>query len=136
MSVGRLTLASMFESGGFGAGIVDGNSCVAGLLAVAGRDRHLENLCRARVVESVCNVVEILLHSEEVLECHCDRDEQCPAYGNTDAPPPRRGHLVQILVDVQTLLGLTSSPAVLADGTPLDADLAGWSPRMLSGKRC
>ncbi|MDJ0361415.1 DUF222 domain-containing protein [Rhodococcus sp. H29-C3] len=65
-----------------------------------------------------------LLHSEEVLECHCERGEQCPAYGNTDAPPPRRGPLVQILVDVQTLLGLTSSPAVLADGTPLDAALA------------
>lgn len=305
MSAGGLTLASMFESGDFGAGIIDGNSCVAGLLAVAGRDRHQENLCRVRVVESVCNVVEIrladaddrggdpsdalrdavceaagalrmswrqiraftdtgfeldrlpltairfscgmldwshvtvmtsvlgyasdetikaiesdavaaaarfnapslrkklwrlwmthnpdeaavaralsartgrkvsvrqegdgtailhaqltdlegaeadalieeiagtvcksdprslrqlrvdgllaLLHSEEVLECHCDRGEQCPVFGITDAPPPRRGHLVQILVDVQTLLGLTSSPAVLADGTPLDADLA------------
>ncbi len=62
-----------------------------------------------------------LLHGERILLCQCG-DTMCPA-ANADIAP-RRGHLAQILIDIDTLLGLTSTPATLADGTVLDAELA------------
>jgi Domain of unknown function (DUF222) len=70
-----------------------------------------------------------LLHGEHALECHCDRSAEktggpdCPVAGDADTYPPRRGHLLQILITVEALLGLTSQPATLADGTPLDPAL-------------
>lgn len=55
------------------------------------------------------------------MRCQCG-DTTCPA-ANADIAP-RRGHLAQILIEIDTLLGLTSTPATLADGTVLDAELA------------
>ncbi|WP_020111852.1 HNH endonuclease signature motif containing protein, partial [Rhodococcus sp. 114MFTsu3.1] len=65
-----------------------------------------------------------LIHGEHALECQCGRGERCPLDGAADRPDPRRGPLVQILLDAETLLGLRQNPAVLADGTPLDPELA------------
>lgn len=64
-----------------------------------------------------------LLHGEHALECRCDRGEHCPQAGVADRPDRRRGHLLQILVDIRTLLGLTDNPATLPDGTPLDPEV-------------
>ncbi|MDJ0393961.1 DUF222 domain-containing protein [Rhodococcus sp. G-MC3] len=65
-----------------------------------------------------------LIHGEHALECACDLGEQCPQFGVADLVDGRRGHLLQIQIDVETLLGLTSTPARLADGTALDAEVA------------
>ncbi|MBY4227744.1 DUF222 domain-containing protein [Rhodococcus fascians] len=65
-----------------------------------------------------------LLHGEHSLACQCDLGDDCPVAGGTDDLPPRRGHLLQIVVAVETLLGLSSDPASLADGTPIDPEVA------------
>ncbi len=65
-----------------------------------------------------------LLHGEHSLACQCDRGDDCPVAGAVDDIPPRRGHLLQIVVAVETLLGLSSEPATLADGTPIDPEVA------------
>ncbi|MEW2017785.1 HNH endonuclease [Rhodococcus sp. NPDC076796] len=65
-----------------------------------------------------------LLHGEHSLACQCDRGDDCPVAGAADDIPPRRGHLLQIVVAVETLLGLSSEPATLADGTPIDPEVA------------
>lgn len=65
-----------------------------------------------------------LLHSEHSLECLCGEGESCPQFGVADLPDRRRGYLVQILIDVETLLGLSQEPATLADGTPVDSEVA------------
>ncbi|AYJ51671.1 HNH endonuclease [Rhodococcus sp. P1Y] len=65
-----------------------------------------------------------LLHGEHALVCRCELGEGCPQFGVADLSDGRRGQLVQILIDVQTLLGLNENPAVLADGTALDAEAA------------
>ncbi|OZD81753.1 hypothetical protein CH260_10800 [Rhodococcus sp. 05-2256-B2] len=64
-----------------------------------------------------------LLHGEHSLACQCDLGDDCPVAGGTDDLPPRRGHLLQIVVAVETLLGLSSDPASLADGTPIDPEV-------------
>ncbi|WP_141214764.1 MULTISPECIES: DUF222 domain-containing protein [unclassified Rhodococcus (in: high G+C Gram-positive bacteria)] len=64
-----------------------------------------------------------LLHGEHSLVCQCDRGDDCPVAGAADDIPPRRGHLLQIVVAVETLLGLSSEPATLADGTPIDPEV-------------
>jgi hypothetical protein len=61
-----------------------------------------------------------LLHGESFLRCGCE-DPTCARAGT--APPARRAHLLQILVDIETLLGIGADPATLPDGTPLDAEL-------------
>ena len=71
-----------------------------------------------------------LLHGEHALECTCSTGADCPAAGLADGQPPRRGHLLQIMIGVETLLGLTSEPATLADGMWC----APW-PAMLGGRR-
>ncbi|KZE99853.1 HNH endonuclease signature motif containing protein [Rhodococcus sp. EPR-147] len=65
-----------------------------------------------------------LLHGEHSLACQCDRGDDCPVAGAVDDIPPRRGHLLQIVVAVETLLGLSSEPASLPDGTPIDPEVA------------
>ncbi|CCQ15288.1 putative uncharacterized protein [Rhodococcus sp. AW25M09] len=65
-----------------------------------------------------------LLHGEHSLVCQCDREDDCPVAGAADDLAPRRGHLLQIVVAVETLLGLSSEPATLADGTPIDPEVA------------
>lgn len=65
-----------------------------------------------------------LLHGEHSLACQCDLGDDCPVAGGTDDLPARRGHLLQIVVAVETLLGLSSDPASLADGTPIDPEVA------------
>ncbi|OZD83993.1 HNH endonuclease [Rhodococcus sp. 05-339-2] len=65
-----------------------------------------------------------LLHGEHSLVCQCDRGDDCQVAGAADDIPPRRGHLLQIVVAVETLLGLSSEPATLADGTPIDPEVA------------
>lgn len=65
-----------------------------------------------------------LLHGEHSLACQCDRGDDCPVAGAVDDIPPRRGHLLQIVVAVETLLGLSSEPATLPDGTPIDPEVA------------
>ncbi|GGG00798.1 HNH endonuclease [Rhodococcoides trifolii] len=62
------------------------------------------------------------LRQEAWVSCLCGTAD-CPYVGRTE-PVRGRDYLVQVLVDVETLLGLTASPAHLANGTPLDADLA------------
>lgn len=64
-----------------------------------------------------------LLYGEHALACRCERSEGCTAAGVAEEIAPRRGHLLQILVDVETLLGLSSTPATLPDGTALDPAL-------------
>ena len=61
-----------------------------------------------------------LLHGDGFLRCQCE-DPTCPLA--TAAPPPRRAHLVEILVGIETLLGLSADPATLPDGTPVDPDV-------------
>ena len=61
-----------------------------------------------------------LLHGDGFLRCQCE-DPTCPLA--TAAPPPRRAHLVEILVSIETLLGLSADPATLPDGTPVDPDV-------------
>ncbi|MFI8566722.1 DUF222 domain-containing protein [Rhodococcus sp. NPDC078407] len=65
-----------------------------------------------------------LMHGEHSLACQCDLGDECPVAGAVDDIPPRRGHLLQIVVAVETLLGLSSEPATLADGTPIDPEVA------------
>ncbi|MCZ4520627.1 DUF222 domain-containing protein [Rhodococcus ruber] len=65
-----------------------------------------------------------LLHGEHSLVCQCDLGDECPVAGAADDLPPRRGHLLQIVVAVETLLGLSAEPATLADGTPIDPEVA------------
>ncbi|WP_052070963.1 HNH endonuclease signature motif containing protein [Rhodococcoides fascians] len=64
-----------------------------------------------------------LLHGEHSLVCQCDLGDECPVAGAADDLPPRRGHLLQIVVAVETLLGLSAEPATLADGTPIDPEV-------------
>ena len=64
-----------------------------------------------------------LLYGEHALACRCELAEECSAAGVAEEIAPRRGHLLNILVDVETLLGLSSTPATLPDGTALDPDL-------------
>lgn len=64
-----------------------------------------------------------LLYGEHALACRCERSEGCTAAGVAEEIAPRRGHLLNILIDVETLLGLSSTPATLPDGTALDPDL-------------
>jgi hypothetical protein len=62
-----------------------------------------------------------LLHGETALGCKCGSDD-CPKVAAE--APKRRGFLAQVLIDVQTLLGLSANPARLADGTLVDAEVA------------
>ncbi|NMN95741.1 HNH endonuclease signature motif containing protein [Antrihabitans stalactiti] len=62
-----------------------------------------------------------LLHGETALGCKCDTVDCSMAAVES---PKRRGFLAQILIDAQTLLGLTANPARLADGTLVDAEVA------------
>ncbi|MGA9871757.1 MAG: DUF222 domain-containing protein, partial [Rhodococcus sp. (in: high G+C Gram-positive bacteria)] len=64
-----------------------------------------------------------LFHREDSLTCLCNRDD-CPFAGAGAAKRPRRGALLNVHVDLETLLGLTGSPATLADGTILDPETA------------
>ncbi len=64
-----------------------------------------------------------LLYGEHALACRCELTEECPAASVAEEIVPRRGHLLNILVDVETLLGLSSTPATLPDGTALNPDL-------------
>ncbi|QCQ92130.1 HNH endonuclease signature motif containing protein [Rhodococcus sp. SGAir0479] len=63
-----------------------------------------------------------LVHGEAALPCTCEKSE-CPKAGGATAPS-RRKPLVQITVDVATLLGLTASPAYLDGHGPIDPQLA------------
>ncbi|WP_245819809.1 HNH endonuclease signature motif containing protein [Rhodococcoides yunnanense] len=64
-----------------------------------------------------------LVHREEYVACRCGLDE-CPVTGIANELPDRRKPLIQILMDVETLLGLTNEPATLSDGTVLDPTIA------------
>lgn len=63
-----------------------------------------------------------LVHREEAIACRCEREE-CPVRGGY-SEAKRRPHLLQVMIDIETLLGLNSSPATLADGTVLDPETA------------
>ncbi|WP_185981580.1 HNH endonuclease signature motif containing protein [Skermania sp. ID1734] len=63
-----------------------------------------------------------IAHGENALACSCER-EDCPVAGRA-APAHRRKPLVQITIDVVTLLGLVSNPAYLAGHGPIDPELA------------
>lgn len=63
-----------------------------------------------------------LLHGESALPCTCEKSD-CPKVGAATMPS-RRKPLVQITVDVATLLGLTASPAYLDGHGPIDPALA------------
>ncbi|MDG3012205.1 DUF222 domain-containing protein [Rhodococcus sp. D2-41] len=64
-----------------------------------------------------------LLHREPHLACTCRRDD-CPQTSGVPALPGRRTPLVQITVDVATLLGLLANPAHLHGHGPIDPELA------------
>ncbi|WP_167677217.1 DUF222 domain-containing protein [Rhodococcus sp. B10] len=64
-----------------------------------------------------------LMHQEDALACTCRTDE-CPAAATADRTPARPKPLIQVIVDLETLLRLTDTPATLSDGTVLDADTA------------
>ncbi|CAM3930624.1 HNH endonuclease signature motif containing protein [Smaragdicoccus niigatensis] len=61
-----------------------------------------------------------LLHGETVLVCRCE-DVDCPKAGVEQ--PTRRKFLLQILVDIKTLLALKNGAATLDDGTPIPTEL-------------
>ncbi|PTR31487.1 alpha/beta hydrolase family protein [Rhodococcus sp. OK519] len=63
-----------------------------------------------------------LLHGESALPCTCAKAD-CPKRGAASMPS-RRKPLVQITVDIATLLGLTASPAHLDGHGPIDPALA------------
>ena len=63
-----------------------------------------------------------LLHGESALPCTCEKSG-CPKVAAASMPS-RRKPLVQITVDVATLLGLTASPAYLDGHGPIDPALA------------
>ncbi|TSD93656.1 hypothetical protein FOS14_22645 [Skermania sp. ID1734] len=63
-----------------------------------------------------------IMHGETALECTCGR-EDCAVAGQP-VPSLRRKPLVQISIDVATLLGLLSNPAYLHGHGPIDAELA------------
>ncbi|KAA0023640.1 HNH endonuclease signature motif containing protein [Antrihabitans cavernicola] len=62
-----------------------------------------------------------LIHGENRLRCLCERDDCVAATTPTDK---RRTPLVQISIDVATLLGLLSNPAYLEGYGPIDPALA------------
>ncbi len=64
-----------------------------------------------------------LVHREDHITCTCSRDD-CPVRSTQDRSSARRTPLMQVMVDIETLLGLTSNPATLADGTVLDPEVA------------
>ncbi|WP_139279750.1 HNH endonuclease signature motif containing protein [Rhodococcoides yunnanense] len=64
-----------------------------------------------------------LAHHEDIIVCQC-RTENCPVSGAAERRAPRRPALIKILVDIDTLLGLSDTPATLPDGTVLDAETA------------
>lgn len=69
-----------------------------------------------------------LIHREDAVACLCGK-EDCPVRGAVDLTPKRRPHLLQILISAESLLGLTSEPATLGDGTVLDPETA----RLIAG---
>lgn len=64
-----------------------------------------------------------IFHREESIACMCT-SEKCPVAVATAFDPPRRKPLLNIHIDIETLLGLTDSPATLADGTVIDPEIA------------
>jgi hypothetical protein len=64
-----------------------------------------------------------LFHREESLTCTCGSDI-CPMAAAGALNPPRRKALLEVHIDIETLLGLGSNPATLADGTVLDPETA------------
>jgi len=63
-----------------------------------------------------------LLHGDSALPCTCGQSD-CRK-GGAASMPSRRKPLVQITVDIATLLGLTASPAYLDGHGPIDPELA------------
>ncbi|NMN98250.1 HNH endonuclease signature motif containing protein [Antrihabitans stalactiti] len=63
-----------------------------------------------------------LMHGETHLDCSCGRDD-CAVAGQPRSDK-RRTPLVQVTVDIATLLGLLSNPAYLDGHGPIDPDLA------------
>ncbi len=64
-----------------------------------------------------------LFHREDYILCTCGRAE-CPVRSTERVHKDRRPHLLQIMIDIKTLLGLTNEPATLGDGTVLDPEIA------------
>lgn len=64
-----------------------------------------------------------LFHREDSVACTCGTDT-CPVASAPDFTPARRTPLINIHIDLDTLLGLNDHPATLADGTVLGADTA------------
>ena len=62
-----------------------------------------------------------LMHGETHLDCLCGRDDCTAKHTPSDK---RRTPLVQVTVDIATLLGLLSNPAYLDGHGPIDPDLA------------
>ncbi|OZF50410.1 HNH endonuclease signature motif containing protein [Rhodococcus sp. 14-2470-1a] len=62
-----------------------------------------------------------LIHREDALQCRCG-SEECPFRGVDAKNPNRRPYLLNIHIDIETILGLNEEPATLSDGTVLDAE--------------
>ncbi|WP_243636571.1 HNH endonuclease signature motif containing protein [Rhodococcus sp. Eu-32] len=67
--------------------------------------------------------VMALVYRQDFIACMCETDV-CPVNGQQEHHSKRRPHLLQVTVDIETLLGLTDRPATLSDGTILDPDTA------------
>ena len=87
----------------------------------------------AEVADTVCkydrrnrqyrlvDAFQALIHGENRLQCRCERAD-CVA--REKVSDKRRTPLVQVSIDVATLLGLLSNPAYLEGYGPIDPDLA------------
>ncbi|GGG11869.1 hypothetical protein GCM10007304_27300 [Rhodococcoides trifolii] len=62
-----------------------------------------------------------MARDQNAIECRCGLDE-CPVAGLEVGPAPVRR--IAAYMDIEVLLGLSSTPPTLADGTPLDPEVA------------
>jgi hypothetical protein len=62
-----------------------------------------------------------MARDQNAIECQCGSDE-CPVAGLDAGPAPMRR--IALHMDVDLLLGLSSTPPTLADGTPVDPEVA------------
>ncbi|MGU3431442.1 DUF222 domain-containing protein [Actinomycetes bacterium M1A6_2h] len=62
-----------------------------------------------------------MARDQNAIECRCGSDE-CPVAGLDAGPAPMRR--IALHMDVDLLLGLSSTPPTLADGTPVDPEVA------------
>lgn len=100
--------------------VLEGAECDAILAELAGTvcaaDPRTRKQLRGYALLALC-------HREESVVCMCG-SERCPVAAAAQFTPPRRQNLLNIHIDIDTLLGLSNNPATLSDGTVLDPEIA------------